>query len=274
MRARVADEPTPAAWRAGQLWTAFGTAAALVLAALRQLLAQARDQPVVVPVSAEVRTPVAAGEPPAELVIPRLAFEPAVGLAIPPHHNRAVDPDCVALAAILASGTAALAQPPLPPPAPPPQPGTPSAEAGVEVTISRYQGDELISSLPYVLSLTSDRGGRGSLRTGAEVPTLTMVQPATPDGAPVPGPFSYRSVGTQIDCIRREHPGGRGVDGSGLNRRLAAAQAADPTRTRTQAVERDLARVGKTIERLLTAYQEYLVSLDQLRERIPLLRLW
>ena len=57
-----------------------------------------------------------------------------------------------------------------------------------------------------------------------------------------------------------------------LDRRLAAAQATDPTRTRTQAVERDLTRVGKTIERLLTAYQEDLVSLDQLRERMPLLR--
>ena len=57
-----------------------------------------------------------------------------------------------------------------------------------------------------------------------------------------------------------------------LDRRLAAAQAADPTRTRTQAVERDLARVGKTMERLLTAYQEELVSLEQLRERMPLLR--
>ena len=54
-----------------------------------------------------------------------------------------------------------------------------------------------------------------------------------------------------------------------LDRRLAAAQAADPTRTRTQAVERDLTRVGKTIERLLTAYQEDLISLDQLRERMP-----
>ena len=57
-----------------------------------------------------------------------------------------------------------------------------------------------------------------------------------------------------------------------LDRRLAAAQAADPMKTRTQAVERDLVRVGKTIERLLTAYQEDLVSLEQLRERMPLLR--
>ena len=57
-----------------------------------------------------------------------------------------------------------------------------------------------------------------------------------------------------------------------LDRRLAAAQAADPTKTRTQAVERDLAQVGKSMERLLTAYQEDLVSLEQLRERMPLLR--
>ena len=57
-----------------------------------------------------------------------------------------------------------------------------------------------------------------------------------------------------------------------LDRRLAAAQAADPTKKRTQAVERDLARVGKSIERLLTAYQEDLLSLGQLRERMPQLR--
>ena len=57
-----------------------------------------------------------------------------------------------------------------------------------------------------------------------------------------------------------------------LDRRLVAAQAADPTKTRRQGVERDLARVGKSMERLLTAYQEELVSLDELRERMPLLR--
>ena len=118
----------------------------------------------------------------------------------------------VALAAVLASGTAALAQePPLPPPAPPPPPGTPSAEPSVdlsvEVTISRYQGSELISSLPYVLSLTSDRASQASLRMGAEVPVLTLVQPASPDGLPAPGPpggpFNYRSVGTRIDAFAR-----------------------------------------------------------------------
>ena len=54
-----------------------------------------------------------------------------------------------------------------------------------------------------------------------------------------------------------------------LDRRLAAARAADPTKARAQTVQRDRVRVGKSIERLLTAYQEDLVSLEQLRERMP-----
>src|SRR5919201_4496388 len=57
-----------------------------------------------------------------------------------------------------------------------------------------------------------------------------------------------------------------------LDRRLALARAADPTRQREQALHRDLARVGKSIERILTAYQEDLLSLQQLRERMPPLR--
>src|ERR1700680_2976159 len=57
-----------------------------------------------------------------------------------------------------------------------------------------------------------------------------------------------------------------------LDRRLAVAHAADPTRQREQALQRDLVRVGKNIERLLTAYQEDLLSLEQLRERMPPLR--
>jgi site-specific DNA recombinase len=57
-----------------------------------------------------------------------------------------------------------------------------------------------------------------------------------------------------------------------LDRRLAAARAADPTKQREQRVQRDLVRVGKSIERVLTAYQEDLLSLEQLRERMPSLR--
>ncbi|WP_287986815.1 recombinase family protein [Acidiphilium sp.] len=57
-----------------------------------------------------------------------------------------------------------------------------------------------------------------------------------------------------------------------LDRRLDAARAAEPTKRRQEALERELTRIGKSMERLLTAYQEDLVSLDELRRRMPELR--
>src|ERR1700694_4495965 len=57
-----------------------------------------------------------------------------------------------------------------------------------------------------------------------------------------------------------------------LDRRLAAARSSDPTKQREQSLRRELTRVGNSLERLLTAYQEALSSLEQLRERMPPLR--
>ncbi len=57
-----------------------------------------------------------------------------------------------------------------------------------------------------------------------------------------------------------------------LERRLATAREADPTKRHEEALRRELARIGKSIDRLLTAYQEGLLSLDELRERMPNLR--
>ena len=57
-----------------------------------------------------------------------------------------------------------------------------------------------------------------------------------------------------------------------LERRLVAARASDPTTQRQQSLQRELARVDKGIERLLNAYQEELLSIAQLRERMPALR--
>src|SRR6267142_234605 len=57
-----------------------------------------------------------------------------------------------------------------------------------------------------------------------------------------------------------------------LDRRLVAARTSDPTRIRVQSLQRELTQVGKGIERLLTAYQEGLLSIEQLRERMPGLR--
>ena len=58
-----------------------------------------------------------------------------------------------------------------------------------------------------------------------------------------------------------------------LDRRLQAAQRADPTKRREDALRRNLLRIRKSIERLLTAYQEGLISPDELRQRMPDLRM-
>ena len=56
-----------------------------------------------------------------------------------------------------------------------------------------------------------------------------------------------------------------------LDRRLAVARA--PTRRgNVSSATTGLPRVGKSIERLLTAYQEALLSIEQLRDRMPPLR--
>jgi site-specific DNA recombinase len=57
-----------------------------------------------------------------------------------------------------------------------------------------------------------------------------------------------------------------------LDRRLAAARASSPTKRREEILQRDLARAQKSMDRLLTAYQEDLISLDELRRRMPELR--
>ena len=62
----------------------------------------------------------------------------------------------------------------------------------VQVTISRHRGDDLVSSLPYVLSVISDE--LATLRVGADVPVRTVA------GQTANQPFDYRHVGTNISC--------------------------------------------------------------------------
>jgi len=57
-----------------------------------------------------------------------------------------------------------------------------------------------------------------------------------------------------------------------LNRRLEAARNADPLKQREECLRRDHARLAKGMDRLLMAYQEGLMSLEQLRGRMPELR--
>jgi site-specific DNA recombinase len=57
-----------------------------------------------------------------------------------------------------------------------------------------------------------------------------------------------------------------------LNRRVEAARKADPLKQRQESLHREQARLEKSMDRLLNAYQEGLVSLGQLRCRMPELR--
>ncbi len=57
-----------------------------------------------------------------------------------------------------------------------------------------------------------------------------------------------------------------------LDRRLQAAQTTDPLKRREDALRRDQARLTKSMERLLTGYQENLITLEELRCRMPELR--
>jgi site-specific DNA recombinase len=57
-----------------------------------------------------------------------------------------------------------------------------------------------------------------------------------------------------------------------IDRRLAALRTEHPAARRREALERDLARADAAITRLIEAYQEQLISLDELRARMPTLR--
>ena len=57
-----------------------------------------------------------------------------------------------------------------------------------------------------------------------------------------------------------------------IDRRLVALRTEHPAARRREALERDLVRAGAAVGRLIEAYQEQLISLDELRARTPALR--
>src|SRR5579864_1361985 len=57
-----------------------------------------------------------------------------------------------------------------------------------------------------------------------------------------------------------------------LDRRREAARTVDPLRHREDTLRQDHTRLAKSMDRLLTAYQESLITLEQLRGRMPELR--
>src|SRR5439155_24426303 len=57
-----------------------------------------------------------------------------------------------------------------------------------------------------------------------------------------------------------------------IDRRMEAARNADPLRKREQALRHQLTRLQNHIDRMVTAYQEELITLAELRQRMPNLR--
>jgi hypothetical protein len=100
------------------------------------------------------------------------------------------------MAIALATAAPAVAQDTQKPAA---QPSRPAASAPVylklSLVVSRYQGDKKISSIPHTILVSTD-STRTSLRLGTQVPVPSTVlgeKGATPS-------YSYRDVGTNIDC--------------------------------------------------------------------------
>lgn len=80
----------------------------------------------------------------------------------------------------------------------------------VEVTVTRYQGEKKISSMPYMMAVNANKLGQAGpalLRMGARVPIPTI--PGNPaGGGPVPAPVNYQDIGTNIDCTAKVVDGG------------------------------------------------------------------
>ena len=97
-----------------------------------------------------------------------------------------------------------------------------STQLRVQVVLSKYQGDKKISSLPYTLSVNSERGSRASLRMGAQVPIVASTQNLSSDGKSVTPlqTVNYRDVGTNIDCQAYPRRSGWSLQTGHLVRRL------------------------------------------------------
>ena len=94
-----------------------------------------------------------------------------------------------------------------------PQPVPPSATASgarqiplrVQLTLTRLMGEKKISSTPYMLGVLTN-APKTSLRMGVQVPVPVTVIGAKSEGgaAPISQSYTYRDVGTNIDCEARD----------------------------------------------------------------------
>ena len=76
----------------------------------------------------------------------------------------------------------------------------------VQLVVSRYQGEKKLSSTPYTLSVVANDNDTTSMRMGVDVPVPRTI--IKEEGASPQTSYSYRSVGTNIDCQARTLEGG------------------------------------------------------------------
>jgi hypothetical protein len=82
----------------------------------------------------------------------------------------------------------------------------------IQIVISRFQGEKKVSSLPYALAVNANDHELSRLRMGANVPVPSMAAPkGNPTGitGAMPGPVTYRDIGTNIDCTAHSLDDGR-----------------------------------------------------------------
>jgi hypothetical protein len=78
----------------------------------------------------------------------------------------------------------------------------------VQLVVSRYQGEKKISSIPYTLSVVANDNDKTSMRMGVDVPVPQTIFKGGDNTSFPQTSFSYRTVGTNIDCSARTIEGG------------------------------------------------------------------
>ncbi len=103
------------------------------------------------------------------------------------------------LASLFLAGSAAMAGPAITP-------------LRVVLTVSRYDGEKRIGSLPYTLQVAANDARGFKVRMGVEVPVpVTTFSPSQAAGSS-PSPttsYQYKNVGTNIDCTAESLEDGR-----------------------------------------------------------------
>jgi len=119
-----------------------------------------------------------------------------------------------ALAAALFAAPARAQDPPKPEPTKTPEAArsaerrerAPSLMLRVQVVISRFQGEKKIASLPYTFTVATE-GRAVRMRMGVDTP-VPVFSGRTPETGDKPA-YSYRNVGTSLDCNARDLGEGR-----------------------------------------------------------------